>query len=237
KVKVVKNYAKAKAEDIDLGNPFTLLRQLLKPSLPKLSRGPKLALIYAVGPITTGKGGHGLTGASVVGSTTMVEAIRQAEEDSTVRAIVLRVDSPGGSALASDLIWNELRRCKKPVVASMSDVAASGGYYISMGARKIYADPGTLTGSIGVVGGKFALAGLYDKVGLKTEVIKRGAHANILSGDDPFSPSEREAMKALMQDVYDQFLDKALAGRHRAGKKMTREQLVKLAGGRVWTGR
>ena len=89
----------------------------------------------------------------------MIKAIRQAEEDKTVKAIVLRVDSPGGSALASDLIWNELKRSKKPVVASMSDVAASGGYYISMAARKIYAEPGTLTGSIGVVGGKMALGG------------------------------------------------------------------------------
>src|SRR5947209_18438173 len=92
----------------------------------------------------------------------MLEAIRQAEEDKTVKAIVLRVDSPGGSALASDLIWNELSRSKKPVVASMSDVAASGGYYISMAAGKIYAEPGTLTGSIGVVGGKLVLGGVYE---------------------------------------------------------------------------
>ena len=86
-------------------------------------------------------------GGGTVGSTTVIEAIRQAEKDAKVRAIVLRVDSPGGSALASDLIWNELKRCKKPIVASMSDVAASGGYYISMGAKKVYAEPGTLTGS------------------------------------------------------------------------------------------
>jgi protease IV len=234
-VKVARDYGKKKEEDLDI---FSLYRKLLfGPSKGGGGRGPKVAVVYATGAIVTGKGGGSLLAGDLVGSDTMVKAIRQANDDKTVKAIVLRVDSPGGSALASDLIWNELRRCKKPVVASMSDVAASGGYYISMGARKIYADPGTLTGSIGVVGGKFALAGLYDKVGLKTEVIQRGAHASILSGDDPFSPSERKAMKALMQDVYDQFLDKALAGRHRAGKKMTREQLVKLAGGRVWTGR
>ncbi|MBI1914246.1 MAG: signal peptide peptidase SppA [Planctomycetes bacterium] len=237
KVKVVKDYAKAKAEDIDLGNPFTLLRQLLKPSLPKLSRGPKVAVIYAVGAITTGKGGRGLLSGEIVGSTTMVEAIRKAEEDSSVKAIVLRVDSPGGSALASDLIWNELRRCKKPVVASMSDVAASGGYYISMAAGKIYADPGTLTGSIGVVGGKLTLGGLMDNVGIRTEVIKRGAHAGILSTDRPFSASERETFTNLMRDVYDQFLTKALEGRKKAGQKMTRAELEKLAGGHVWTGR
>jgi protease-4 len=178
-----------------------------------------------------------LFGAETVGSTTMLEAIRQAEKDDTVKAIVLRVDSPGGSALASDLIWNELKRSKKPIVASMSDVAASGGYYISMAAQKIYADPGTLTGSIGVVGGKLALRGAFDKVGIKTEIISRGANSGILSADKPFSESERKAMTALMKDVYDQFLDKALEGRQKAGKKITRDELVKLAGGRIWTGR
>src|SRR5207249_1403643 len=142
-------------------------------------------------------GGSLLSGESV-GSDTLVQAIRDAEEDKSVKAIVLRVDSPGGSALASDLIWNELRRSKKPVVASMGDVAASGGYYISMAARKIYADPGTLTGSIGVIGGKMALAGLYDKVGIKTEVIQRGTNAGIFSTTEGFSPTQREAMRSLM---------------------------------------
>src|SRR5262249_18087075 len=153
--------------------------------------------------------------------------------DKTVKAIVLRVDSPGGSALASDLIWNELNRCKKPVVASMSDVAASGGYYISMAAEKDFAQPGTLTGGIGGFGGKLTLGGTYEKIGLKTEVISRGANANVLSSNKPFSPSEREAMMALLRDVYDQFLTKALAGRDKAGRGMQRAELEKLAGGRV----
>jgi protease-4 len=128
-------------------------------------------------------------------------------------------------------------QCKKPVVASMSDVAASGGYYISMATRKIYAEPGTLTGSIGVVGGKLAVGGVYDKIGLKTEVITRGANANLMTMTHPFSDSERKAMTALMGDVYSQFLQKALLGRARAGKKMSLSDLEKLAGGRVWTGR
>src|SRR5262249_34127958 len=126
---------------------------------------------------------------------------------------------------------------KKPVVASMSDVAASGGYYISMAAKKIYAEPGTLTGSIGVVGGKLGIGGLEDKIGLKTEIISRRAHATIMSSTTPFSESERKAWTAMMKDVYEQFLTKALAGRKKAGKSMTREDLEKLAGGRVWTGR
>src|SRR5262249_21374951 len=150
----------------------------LAPSKPSPSNKPKVAVIYAAGTIATGKSGVSLLGGETCGSTTLIEAIRQAEADKTVKAIVLRVDSPGGSALASDLIWGELSRCKKPLVASMSDVAASGGYYISMAAQKIYAEPGTLTGSIGVFGGKVTLGGLYDKVGLKTEVISRGANAN-----------------------------------------------------------
>jgi protease-4 len=174
---------------------------------------------------------------SSVGSTTMVEAIRQAEEDESVKAIVVRVDSPGGSALASDLIWNELRKSKKPVIASMGDVAASGGYYISMGCQKIYAEPGTLTGSIGVVGGKLTFGGLYDMIGIRTEVIKRGQHSEIPSTDRPFSASERETFHNMMKDIYDQFVEKAAQGRQRAGKKMTRDDVDKLAGGRIWTGR
>jgi protease-4 len=233
----LKDYGKAKNKDVDLSNPFAFFKLLSSPTKTKSSTSPKIAVIYASGVITTGKSEESFLSGETIGSTTMVEAIRQAEKDETVKAIVLRVDSPGGSALASDLIWNELKRSKKPVIASMSDTAASGGYYISMAARKIYAEPGTLTGSIGVVGGKLAIGGTFNKIGITTEVISRGAHSGILSTERPFTDSEREAMTALMKDIYDQFLDKALAGRKKAGKKMTRDELVKLAGGRIWTGR
>ena len=111
----------------------------------------------------TGKSESDLFGGEVMGSTTIVEALREANDDKQVVAIVLRIDSPGGSALASDLIWHETQVIKKPIVASMGDVAASGGYYIAMGADKIIATPGTITGSIGVVGGKLAIRGLFDK--------------------------------------------------------------------------
>jgi len=235
-IKVVKNYGQKKIDEIDFSSPLAILKLLSPPKLITSSK-PKIAVIYASGAIVTGKGTPSLFGGEGVGSETLVKAIQEAENDKTVKAIVLRVDSPGGSALASDLIWNEVVRCKKPVVASMSDVAASGGYYISMGARKIYAEPGTLTGSIGVVGGKLALGGVYDKVGIKTEVIARGAHAGILSGTEPFNDSERETMRSLMKDIYDQFLDKAVAGRQKAGQKLTRPELEKLAAGRIWTGR
>ena len=235
-IKLVKDYGKEKTTELDLSNPFNLFKLFSPPKASVGTRKDRIAIIYAVGPIVTGKGGSSFMGGSMVGSTAMIEAIREAEKDSKVRAIVLRVDSPGGSALASDLIWNELKRCKKPVIASMSDVAASGGYYISMGAKKVYAQPGTLTGSIGVVGGKLALGGLYDKVGLKVETLSRGQNAGILSSTHTFSTSEKKAMEALMQEVYDQFLDKVTENRAAAGKGFNRKQLIDLAEGRIWTG-
>ncbi len=233
---VLADYGKVKAEEIDFSNPFSLLKALSPPKA-KAGKQPRIAVIFAVGEIDTGKSGAGLSG-SKVGSDTLIEAIRQAEEDTTVKGIVLRVDSPGGSALASDLIWAELKRCKKPVVASMGGVAASGGYYIAMASKRIFADPSTITGSIGVFGGKLAYGPVLKRVGLHTEVISRGANAGVLSGSDPFSESERKAMTALIENTYSQFLEKALAGRQEAGKKeFTLEKLKSLAGGRVWTGR
>ncbi len=236
KLKLEKDYGKAKSKEPDFSNPFALL-SMLSPKKKPASKKPKIAVIYAVGEIESGKGGDSLLRGSSVGSTTMIAAIREAENDPTVHAIVLRVDSPGGSALASDLIWHELKRCKKPVVASMGDVAASGGYYISMAARKIFAEPGTLTGSIGVVGGKMVPSGLMEMAGIKREVIARGKNSGVTSPFSTFSDSERQAVRTLMEAIYDDFLNKALEGRKQAGVAMTREDLLKLAGGRIWTGR
>jgi protease-4 len=239
KLSIKKDYGKKKAEDVDFSNPFALLKMLSPPKEAKVSDKPKVAVIFATGSIVTGKSGFSLTGGQSVGSTTLIEAIKKAEEEPTVKAIVLRVDSPGGSALASDLIWDALIRCKKPVVASMGDVAASGGYYISMAAKKIYAEPGTITGSIGVFGLKLVMGGLYEKVGLKTEVISRGKNAGIMSSTTPYSPSEREAMEEHVKDIYATFVGKAFQGRQKAGndKLKSKEELEKLAGGRIWTGR
>src|SRR5439155_25777477 len=209
-----------------------------QPSKKEESKNAKVAVIYAIGEIVSGKGGDNpFSEGGLVGSATTIEAIRQAEKDETVKAIVLRVDSPGGSALASDLIWNELVKCKKPVVASMGDVAASGGYYISMACPKIFAEPGTLTGSIGVFGLKLITGGLTEWAGVKTVTIERGQNAGINTTNRPYTDSERKAMTAGIEDIYEQFTDKAVQGRQKAGVKMDREQLLKLAGGRVWTGR
>ena len=150
---------------------------------------------------------------------------------------MLRVDSPGGSALASDLIWRAVTGCKKPVVASMGDVAASGGYYIAMGAKKIYAEPGTVTGSIGVFGLKIVTGGLEQWAGMKTDVVSRGKNSGVNSVTFKWTDSERKAMQETVEDIYGTFVDKAVAGRNRAGVPISRDELLRLAGGRVWTGR
>jgi protease-4 len=234
-VVVDKEYGKKKVE-ADLSGVAGVMKlaemMLGSETTKKSSKGQKIAVIYAVGEIMAGESSAELFGQQALGSDTIVKALRQVEQDKNVKAIVLRVDSPGGSALASDLIWREVVRSKKPVVASMGDVAASGGYYISMGAKKIYAEPGTLTGSIGVVGGKIALRGLLKKVGVTTEVISRGKNSGTMSMMDSFTPGERDAWKRLMTDTYRQFTSKAAEGR-----KMEVARLEDLAQGRVFTGR
>ena len=231
----VQNYGQKKV-DTDFSGPmgFIKLMQMMMGggSSAKHDSGKKIAVVYAVGAITTGKSKGDPFGSEVMGSTTIVEALREANDDKDVAAIVLRIDSPGGSALASDLIWHETQVIKKPIVASMGDVAGSGGYYIAMGADKIIATPGTITGSIGVVGGKLAVRGLYKKLGITTETIERGRNSGLFSSSGPFTDSEREVVRAMMEDVYDQFTTKAAEGR-----KMPLDELRKLAGGRIYTGR
>jgi protease IV len=198
----------------------------------KASSKPKIALVYAVGEITEGSSRSSLFGGSTLGSTTMVETLRKAFSDPKVLAVVMRIDSPGGSATASDLIWRETVRVKKPFIASMGNVAGSGGYYIAMGARKIYAEPETITGSIGVGGGKLVTGGLYSKLGVNTEVISRGKNSGAFSSNQPFTEEERTVWTKLLQDTYHEFVSKAAAGR-----KMDYSKLEALAQGRVYTGR
>jgi len=233
-VKFVMSYGKKKL-DTDfsgLNGMITLMNMMMGiEDQPRKSKADKIAIINAVGPIMTGSSQSDMFGGEVMGSTTMIKAIRQARDDDTVKAIVLRIDSPGGSALASDLMWRELQLVDKPIIASMGDVAASGGYYIAMGADKILAEPGTLTGSIGVVGGKLALEKLYAKIGITTTVLQRGKNSGVMSLTTPFSESEQAAMKKLLLDIYEQFTTKAAEGR-----KMEVEKLRELAKGRVYTG-
>ena len=207
-------------------------RQISNSSLG-LNQGPRIALIYAVGVIGSGESNYDAA-QQVVGSDTVVEYLRKARGDSSVRAIVLRIDSPGGSAIASDIIWREvmLTRGVKPVIASMSDVAASGGYYIAMPAHAIVAEPATLTGSIGVVMVKFVIDGTLKKVGLNMESVSQGRYAELYSPVRPFSPDERARVEQQMQATYDAFVEKAAAGRN-----TTPERIDAVAQGRVWTGR
>lgn len=235
KLVYVMNYAKNKI-DTDFSGPMGMIKLfqtiLGVDSGSGKDKGPKIAVVYAVGPIMSGKSQNEPLTGQIMGSDTIVEALKEAADDETVKAIVLRVNSPGGSALASDLIWEATQSTDKPFVVSMGDVAGSGGYYISMGADRIVAEPGTITGSIGVVGGKFNMGGLYDKIGITTDVISRGKNSGMFSTTDNFTDSEREVVSAMMQDVYHLFTTKAAEGR-----KMPLEELEKLAGGQVFTGR
>jgi protease IV len=196
-------------------------------------RRPKLALVYAVGDLMPGESQEGPFG-TVAGSQTIIQGLRAAREDASVRAVVLRVDSPGGSGAASDAIWREvqLTRRVKPVVASMGDYAASGGFYVAMGADAIVAEPGTITGSIGVFSGKFSLRGLYGKLGISQETVQRGKNATLFSSYEPWDDAQRAKIRSLNQAFYDTFVSKAAEGRHK-----TAAEIEKLAQGRVWTGR
>jgi protease-4 len=194
---------------------------------------PRLALVYAVGEIVPGESQQSAFGGEYAGSDTIARALQQARTDDAVKAIVLRVDSPGGSGTASDVIWREVELTKKvkPVVISMGDYAASGGYYIAMGGDVIVAQPGTITGSIGVFGGKFSLRGLFDKVGLTRETLVRGRHADIFSEYRPWSTEERAKIRELMVAFYEDFVGKVAEGRHKSV-----EEADALAQGRVWSG-
>lgn len=231
---IVTNY-KVKTVDTDFSgiSGFMKFMDIVTGGKPseKADKKQKIAVVYAVGTITEGKSSSSIFGGSVLGSKSIAAALRKAADNPNVVAVVLRIDSPGGSATASDIIWRETVRMKKPFIASMGDVAGSGGYYIAMGAKKIFAEPGTLTGSIGVIGGKPVFKGLYDKLGLNTEVISRGTNSGALSSTNPFTPAERRVWIELLESTYKQFVSKAAEGR-----KMPYDKLHELAQGRVYTG-
>jgi protease-4 len=200
----------------------------VSPSSLGLDVGRKIALIYGMGPILGGEGIY-----QTIGSTSLTRWIRAAREDKSIAAVVMRVDSPGGSAVASDVIWREivLAKKEKPFVVSMSDVAGSGGYWISMSAHKIVAQPQTLTGSIGVLSGKFNMAGLYKKLGITAEKLTYGKEADIFSSFRGLTPEEKALLKKQILWIYDKFLTKVAEGRN-----MPKEEVNKIGKGRVWTG-
>jgi protease-4 len=189
----------------------------------------KIAVIVASGDIVTGKGDE-----NSIGSDKFAEEIRKATGNEKIKAIVLRVNSPGGSAMASDIIWNEIQlaRAKKPVIASMSDLAASGGYYISMGCDSIVASQTTITGSIGVFSLLFnAQKLLNDKLGITTDNVNTGIYSDLFTVSRPLTDPEKKILQNQTEQVYTIFTSKAASGRN-----MKPEDLLKIASGRVWSG-
>lgn len=195
--------------------------------------GPRIAIIYASGEIVSGASQISPGGTVVMGGDSVAAEIREARNDSSIRAIVLRVDSPGGSAVASEVIRREveLARKKKPVVVSMSDVAASGGYWISMSADRIIADPGTITASIGVLSGKMNISGLYKLLGLSTDYAATSDNATLYSSQQDFTPAQQLIVQRMLRDIYTSFTQGVAQGR---GLPIATVQ--RIAKGRVWSG-
>ncbi|MGA7079994.1 MAG: signal peptide peptidase SppA [Terriglobales bacterium] len=198
-------------------------------------RGKTVALVFGVGAVTRGKSDYDpVEGSQNMGSDTVAGAIRTAAEDKDVKAILFRVDSPGGSYVASDAIWREVVRARqagKPVIVSMGNLAGSGGYFVAMAADKIVAEPGTITASIGVLGGKMLTGGLWDKVGLSWDEVHQGENATMFTGTHDYTPAEWGRFQAWLDRVYVDFTGKVAEGR-----KLPREKVLEIAKGRIWSG-
>src|SRR5262249_29562668 len=207
-------------------------RQISQESLG-LNKGEKIAVVYATGDIVSGKSEFGGSGQETIGSDSLVKTLNQVRDNNSIKAVVLRVDSPGGSSLASDIICRavESLKAKKPVIVSMSDVAASGGYYISMGANKVVAEPSTITGSIGIVGGKPVIKGFYDWIGVSNEYVLRGKNAGMFRESEKFSDTERAKVEEFLKTSYDDFIGKVAKGRNKE-----KSYIDSIGQGRVWTG-
>ena len=236
KVAQVKKYHRLgkKGRDLSQFNIFSLFASMQpKPDIPRTSRA-KIVIVYASGMIMPGGDSNPFLG-DIITAEKIAKSLEAVRKDDTVKAVVLRIDSPGGAAVTSDLIWREIHRTKeagKKVVASLSSVAASGGYYMAMAADKIVAHPTTVTGSIGVVGVRPSLEGLYEKIGVNMETFYRGKNARLLGMSEPLEPEQRDRMQAFLNAIYDEFVAKAAQGRGMDPAKMRA-----LATGRVWTAR
>ena len=218
----------------EIGSVFGLLELLTRTDVPAQTGRPRIALLSAEGPIVSGRSQGGLmSDERVIASDDLLDAFEDIEQDASVKAVVLRIDSPGGSALASDILWRAVERLgkKRPVVVSMGSVAASGGYYLASAAQRIFALDTTVTGSIGVFGGKLVYGELLDKIGVQTTVLARGKHAGLFSPLTPFTDTERAVFRDTMAHTYDTFVNRVAAGRG-----MSYDAVHRVAQGRVWTG-
>jgi protease-4 len=218
---------------VDLSSPFGFFSLLTRKSQPASDK-PAVAIVYADGVIMDGDGDSGMFQEDGVGSESMRKAFRTAARDENVKAVVIRIDSPGGSALASEVMWQAARHCaaKKPVIVSVGSMAASGGYYLASAGDKIYADSSAIVGSIGVVGGKFVLKDLYDKLGLHTQTFARGQNVGLFSSSEPWSDKQREMVTGWMKQTYDQFTRRVMTLR-----KDKIKDIDKVARGRIFLAR
>jgi len=232
-VEWLRDYGKKSRPKLDLSNPFALLGMMLRGKSARKVRDPSIAIIHADGMIVGGQGGQSLFGGRLVGSTRLVKCFEEATNDDRIKAVVFRINSPGGSALASELIYQAVKRCAKtkPVIASIGQTGASGGYYIAVGADTIIADPAGITGSIGVVSGKLALSGLMKKIGIGTYEITRGKNAGLWMSR-PWTKKEQAVIRKLAQETYNVFAKRVKESR---GKRI--KNFAQVSQGRVFTAR
>jgi len=225
------NLLEGKEAALDVSNPFALLSKLGKEPEHEPD-GPTIAIVHVDGAITDGdSSAGGFSGAGSVGSRTLRKALEKVRNEDEIKGVILRIDSPGGSATASEVIWRGVRRVaeKKPVWVSVGSMAASGGYYIAVGADRIYVNPSSIVGSIGVVGGKITMAGLYEKLKVGVVGRGRGPRATMFSSLEPWSAADKAEVAAKMKETYDQFAARVAAGRKGI-------DLSKTAEGRLFTG-
>ncbi len=236
--RLLTRYGLPPQQQVDLSNPLGLIQfysQLMQGPRQVVNRGDTIAMVYLEGTIVGGSMPISPTGGAAASSETLRKTLAVVERDKAIKAVVLRIDSPGGSALASEVILDAIRKVQanKPVIVSMGNVAASGGYYVASYADEILAEPTTITGSIGVVGGKFATTGLWDKLGIKWASRSRGANATLNGTARVFTDDQRDRVQEQMDEIYDTFKRHVVDGR---GKKL-KKPIEQIAGGRVFTGR
>lgn len=221
-------------ESLDMTNPFAALQAMFtdQPLSPKRN---SIAIIHCDGVINSGKSSPGgMFGGSVVGSNTILEALKTVKKEPLIKGVILRINSPGGSALASEVMWQAMRDVarEKPVWVSIGSLAASGGYYMACGADKVYASPQSIVGSIGVVSGKIAMGGLYEWAGITVHRRSRGPLGDMFNSVEPFTPEQRKALTAMSERIYEQFTDRVKKGR---GNKV--KDIAAVAQGRLFTGK
>ena len=227
------DYARKQAKAMDFSNPLALFGMMFSGPPAEKVRTPTVAILHANGMIVSGKSGQGLFGSRMVGAKTMIDCFRQVRRDDRIKAVILRIDSPGGSAIASEIIYQAARKCaaRKPVIVSISGLGASGGYYIALGGRKILADPAAVVGSVGVISGKLALSGLLEKLGITTFEITRGRNAGLWMSR-PWNEREAGVIRKMSARTYDMFVSRVKSSR---GKRV--KNLSAVTEGRIFTAR